>query len=345
LRDDDDVMKRPRSHSMDLLSKSLSSSRRHITARLAKFNRVGELFPPGMPNRRSLTYEISVKCTSCEGKNKRKDHVILTRCEHVICDTCLRRAETKKCPKCQKSFSERDVERKMNLSKYRLKKWRDRRREVQKIYNRIAPKREQFRKLKEYKQALKDYNQYLEERESLIHDLAYGSKDEIARAKMTIEEYKKKNQKSIDYNAAQLDEEKKKHKNQIAEQEKLEEEKRKKRLQDAIELRNAKKEKRKEERNMLTSSSDKTKSKTKGKIRKKDDTTTTKERKPTAIGYKAINNLPLPQQLIRQTKNDLSRRERDRAARRAAGWSRSHFIAKFHGEIRAGLNNLNKRNR
>ena len=320
---------------MDLLSKSLGK-RNHN----GKFNRVGELFPC-MPHRVSLTYEVSVVCNACDGKYKRKDHVILTRCEHVICDTCLRRAETKKCPKCRTSFSERDVERKMTLSKYRLKKWRDRRREVQKIYNRIAPKRSSFRKRRSYEDALRDYNAYLEERESLIYDLAYGTEEQIKRARIKMEEYKTRNQESIPRNAAQFDEEKKKQKQQIAERERLEEEQRKKRLQDALELREAKLKSRREERGKL--SSDNTESKRGGKrttSRKK-----TKIERPLAIGYKAINNLPLPQQLIRQTKNELNRSERNRAARRAAGWSRTQFIAKFDSEIRIGLLNLSRKDR
>ena len=325
---------------MDLLSTSLGK-RNHNS----KFNRVGELFPV-MPNRRSLTYEVNVVCNACNGKNKRKDHVILTRCEHVICDTCLRRAESKKCPKCRTPFSERDVERKMTLSKYRLKKWRDRRREVQKIYNRIAPKRVRFPKLKDYQNALRDYNAFLEERESLIYDLAYGTRDQVARARITMEEYKKKNQKSIDFNAAQFDEEKKKRKHQIVERERIEEEQRRKRLQDALELRQAKLKSRQDERSML--SSDGEKKKKSREIRRSTASRKKKKfqiEKPPAIGYEAINNLPLPQQLIRQTKSELSRKERDRAARRAAGWSRSQFISKFDSEIRVGLLNLSRRDR
>lgn len=73
--------------------------------------------------KKKTSSEIKVLCDACNGQNKRKKHAILRECEHVICDMCLSRAESKKCPKCNTTFSDKDGRAKCVIDEKTVKDW------------------------------------------------------------------------------------------------------------------------------------------------------------------------------------------------------------------------------
>ncbi|POS86419.1 hypothetical protein EPUL_001399 [Erysiphe pulchra] len=143
---------------------------------------------------KDLTDDICPVCKSNRYLNPKLEFFINPECYHKMCSTCVDRIFTSgptSCPVpyCGKTlrkkgfhkafFGDLNVEREVDIRK-----------RVDAVFNR---RQEDF-------ESLRDWNNYLEEVESLIFDLVEGTREEKMKAEERLKQYRKSNLKEIDNN-------------------------------------------------------------------------------------------------------------------------------------------------
>ncbi|KAI6246755.1 RNA polymerase II transcription factor B subunit 3 [Erysiphe necator] len=143
---------------------------------------------------KDLTDDICPVCKSNRYLNPKLEFFINPECYHKMCSTCVDRIFTSgptSCPVpyCGKTlrkkgfhkafFGDLNVEREVDIRK-----------RVDAVFNR---RQEDF-------ETLRDWNNYLEEVESLIFDLVEGTREEKMKAEERLKQYRKSNLREIDHN-------------------------------------------------------------------------------------------------------------------------------------------------
>jgi len=138
-------------------------------------------------------------CPRCKTTTYRNKHLklLVNLCGHKLCQTCVDVLFTRPsaaCPQCGTALRRSDY-RVQQFEDSSVEREVDIRRRIVKIYNQ---REEEF-------DTLKDYNDYLEEVEVIIFNLA--NKTEVEETKKRVEQYRKENEKTIKRNNSKMSQE------------------------------------------------------------------------------------------------------------------------------------------
>ncbi|RKF73030.1 RNA polymerase II transcription factor B subunit 3 [Golovinomyces cichoracearum] len=143
---------------------------------------------------KDLSDDICPVCKSNRYLNPKLEFFINPECYHKMCSTCVDRIFTSgptSCPvpHCGKTLRKRGFH-KAFFGDLKVEREVDIRKRVDAVFNR---RQEEF-------ETLRDWNNYLEEVESLIFDLIEGTKEEKMRAEERLRKYREINLHEIDHN-------------------------------------------------------------------------------------------------------------------------------------------------
>lgn len=143
---------------------------------------------------KDLSEDICPVCKSNRYLNPKLEFFINPECYHKMCSTCVDRIFTSGPASCPVPYCGRTLRKrgfhKAFFGDLKVEREVDIRKRVDAVFNR---RQEEF-------ETLLDWNNYLEEVESLIFDLVEGTEEEKMKAEDRLRQYRESNMQEIDYN-------------------------------------------------------------------------------------------------------------------------------------------------